>query len=271
MPQHLLIMASVFLVPVFAQRPTKQSFSPGCSNPSYPVPAPVKPPGIDAKCGIMGTGTTEANQNRAKNNFCATGEAEQLVIADFARLQAQVEKNPGIPFGDVPSGTRPKGPAVDRAPLQKLGEGKLVVMQGYVFAAKQEGAETVNCASNVPNLPSYHDIHIAVVDSAPQTDECSGIVTEMIPHHRPDAWKPANIDKVRQAKARVRITGQLFFDSSHVPCQNGQGVRDNPKRISLWEIHPVYNFEVCTADCANGGQWLRLDEWLKAGPPTSPQ
>jgi hypothetical protein len=69
------------------------------------------------------------------------------------------------------------------------------------------------------------------------------------------------VEKVAKAKALARITGQLYFDSSHVPCANGQHVRSNPKRNSLWEIHPVYKFEVCTADCDGKGQWLPLDQW----------
>jgi hypothetical protein len=59
----------------------------------------------------------------------------------------------------------------------------------------------------------------------------------------------------------VRIAGQQFFDSSHVPCANGAPVGSNPKRISLWEIHPIYNFEVCVSNCDGAGQWQPLTQW----------
>jgi len=53
--------------------------------------------------------------------------------------------------------------------------------------------------------------------------------------------------------ARAR-SGQLYFDSSHFPCKGGVGKgAGNPKRKSLWEIHPIYKFEVCTADCDGEG------------------
>ena len=86
----------------------------------------------------------------------------------------------------------------------------------------------------------------------------------MVPHHRPDLWTQENVEKVHNAKLPVRVTGQLYFDSSHFPCANGQGAGEgNPKRVSLWEIHPIYQFEVCTGDCDGAGKWVALDQWIK--------
>ncbi len=244
----------------------RQKFSPACSTPAYPSPAPPKALPIDAECGLTGSGGEEANQNSAKNNFCATGTPEPMTIADLQQLQTQVANDPTIDFGDDNSGSHSKGPQVNRAALQALGEGKLVSLIGYVLFARQEGSESVNCEKNVPDQAGFHDIHIEIVDSATSTDECSGVVTEMIPHHRPSVWTADNVQKLATAsgKSMVRVTGQLFFDSSHFPCENGQGLGSNPKRTSLWEIHPIYKFDVCAAgDCSAGGQWTPLDQWLK--------
>lgn len=93
------------------------------------------------------------------------------------------------------------------------------------------------------------------------TEECGGAVAEMSPHRRPDSWTHANVEKAARAGLPVRVTGQLYFDSSHVPCSGGQGVRSNPRRVSLWEIHPIYKFEVCTAGYDGAGTWLTLDKW----------
>jgi hypothetical protein len=213
---------------------------------------------------LQGSGGEEANQNAAKNNFCAGGTPTDMTLEDFASLQTQVNNDPSIPFGDSSREGRPKGPAVDRAPLQALGEGKLVRMQAFVLLGKQEGAESVNCENVVPNQPAFHDIHMDLVSSSEVTDECGGVVSEMIPHHRPDAWTAANVEKLVKAKLPVRVTGQLFFDSSHVPCQNGIPVGDNPKRVSLWEIHPIYKFEVCSGDCASDAGWVALDQWVNS-------
>jgi hypothetical protein len=256
--------------PAFGQSKAKPApfkpakFKPVCPNPTYPTPAPAKSPAIDALCGLPGSGTgPEGQQNMSKNDFCATGTPQQITIADLTNLQTQVEKNPAINFGSENKGTRKKGPTTNRAPLKKLGEDKLVTLKAFVFIARQEGAESVNCEKNVPDEPLFHDIHISLVAST-ANDECSGVVAEMSPHHRPDVWTQENVEKVSNKKLPVRVTGHLYFDSSHFPCSNGQSAGEgNPKRVSLWEIHPIYKFEVCTANCDGAGTWIALDQWVK--------
>ncbi|MBV8811302.1 MAG: hypothetical protein JO033_21750 [Acidobacteriaceae bacterium] len=257
----LLIVLALPIISVGSGQ--QNTFVPACGTPLYPSPPPSTTLAIDSVCGLQGDGGPEAQQNRAKNNFCASGDLQLLTGKDFQKLQEQVDADPSIPFGDKDSGTRPKGPAQDRGPLQKLGEGKLVSLQGYVLSAKQEGAESVNCQNTVPDKPAYHDIHIELVDKASETDECAGIVAEMIPHHRPANWRVDNVQQLAKSHTEVRVTGQLFFDSSHFPCKNGQAVGENPKRISLWEIHPIYKIDVCSGDCTGTGQWIPLDQWLK--------
>jgi len=241
---------------------SNQDFTPSCTNPSLPGPATT----IDTLCGLDGAGTqAEAKQNEAKNNFCATGTPETYTVDQFANLQNQVTNTKGINFGDQNTPTRQKGPTTDRTPLQQMGEGKLVVFQGYVLNARQEGAESVNCGPppRIPNAPENHDIHISLGQAASDS-ECSGIVAEMIPHHRPTVWTATNVLKVKNASTPVRVTGQLMFDSSHLPCAAGKPIRTNPARVSLWEVHPIYKFEVCTADCTTNGQWVSLEEWLRS-------
>jgi hypothetical protein len=242
-----------------------QGITPTCTTPRFPEPTAL---GIDTQCVNAGNGGNEAAQNTVKNNFCPTTNTGTVVtILEFQQLQNAVGSNHSINFG-------PTGPTTNRAPLTTLGEGRLVTLKAFVLTARQEGGESVNCKGHVPDQPVFHDIHISFVDAAnrlqagdtkPVSDkkECTGIVAEMSPHHRPANWTADNVNKVATAQALVRITGQQFFDSSHVPCSNGAPVGNNPKRISLWEIHPIYKFEVCTGDCAGAGQWVSLDEWLK--------
>ncbi|MCM3870218.1 MAG: hypothetical protein ND895_05915 [Pyrinomonadaceae bacterium] len=252
---------------VFGQTPVaaakRVKFKPACAKPSFPTPAPARSLGIDAQCGLAGAGAgPEGQQDMVKNNFCAKGTPQPITIDSLTKLQAQVEQNPAINFGNENKGTRKRGPTTNRAPLKKLGEGKLVTLKAFILIARQEGGESVNCGKNVPNEALFHDIHISLVDSTDIDNECSGVVAEMSPHHRPDSWTHGNVEKVAKEKLPVRVTGQLYFDSSHFPCSNGQGAGEgNPKRVSLWEIHPIYKFEVCTADCDGAGQWIDLDAW----------
>jgi hypothetical protein len=241
------------------------SLTPSCTAPAFPQSGATQ---IDSVCGAVGSGGKEANQNRAKNNFCATAPANPMTVADMVALQKKAQAIKGINFGnpDKHPLTAKPGPVVNRKPLAALGEGQEVALQGYVLLARQEGAESVNCgtSTNVPDLPAYHDIHISVVDAAANTDECSGVVVEMSPHHRPASWTPENVQSVAGQHLLVRVTGQLMFDSSHTPCLGGAAAEGDPRRASLWEVHPIYKFEVCpSGDCVSTG-WKALEDWAPA-------
>ncbi|HXY01867.1 MAG TPA: hypothetical protein VEI54_13165 [Candidatus Limnocylindrales bacterium] len=237
-------------------------FSQMCSSPHFP--AGGAPTSIDqTSCTLAGNGGAETWQNEAKNNFCAAGPSRPITIAEMVDMQTKVQQDGNIPFGNTHNHplTATPGPATDRKPLQAMGEGTIVSLEGYVKLARQEGAESVNCGSNVANIASNHDIHIAIVDS-PGADECSGVVVEMVPHYRPASWTPANVNAVGSANLRVRVTGQLMFDSSHTPCRNGTSIQGDPKRSSLWEVHPIYQFDVCPQGSCNGGVgWVPLEQF----------
>lgn len=233
-----------------------------CANPMFPAPATA----IDTStCTLDGNGGDEKNQNDAKNNFCPTTSAAQtLKISDLVSLQKKVQKNKDIPFGSLSHPLTAKGgPAIDRAPLQALGEGKEVMLLGFVKIARQEGKESVNCTTHVPDDPAFHDIHVSIVSKVGQA-ECTGAVAEMIPRHRFAEWTIVKLTEIAAAGMPVRVTGQLMFDSSHTPCQGSAAIHGDPARASLWEVHPIYKFEVCTqGKCSSGTGWVPLETWVK--------
>src|ERR1700693_4862783 len=161
----LLIRGTSFGIALYADDLTQT-----CSSPQFPQAAPTK---IDSACGTSGNGGSEANQNQAKNNFCAAGPANPVSIPDLIALQKKAQAIKGISFGNPdhhPLTSNP-GPMINRSALISLGEGNLVVLQGFVLVARQEGAESVNCGKAVSNSPAYHDIHISIVDTATNTNE----------------------------------------------------------------------------------------------------
>jgi hypothetical protein len=247
---------------------------------------------LDLSCEISGTINSKDNaekqaaekaQNMAKNNFCLSGDPTTVTFDTLKQLQT-VANEKQIVFGK-------KGPTPDRSTLKsliaspdggRLGEGKLVQLTAFVFEARQENAESVNC--EVKNKPASNDIHISLTaeqfplptKGSPENDpsrlkECLGAVAEMSPHFRPKSWTPQLVNKIADEKLPVRVTGHLFFDSSHEPCDvsGAEPVASagNPKRMSLWEIHPIYNFEVCTsgktleACSAASAKWATLEKW----------
>ena len=257
MPKSILLM-SVLSAILWGQSTFQQT----CDNPRFPGDATP----IDSTCIVTGTSDPtkpDGLQNAAKNNFCPQVTSVTVKVKSLKSLQKKTEKQEKSM--NLTLGTPPP----DRTFLSTLGEGDLVTFEGFVFLARQECKETVNCGLNIPNTDASHDIHISLldrsrktVDSDPQAkkdaEECTGMVAEMIPHHRPPEWTACNVNDVAQQKLRVRITGQRFFDGSHVPCKGSLPQGSNPKRVSVWEIHPIYTFDVCpTGTCSHGG-WVPL-------------
>jgi hypothetical protein len=240
-------------VAVHGPKPTGGPFVAGCA---YPFADIAVEHSIDADCGAFGDATDGPNQaqNLAKNNFCAAGSAITVAANDLVQLQDAAVK------AKIPSGSHDQLPP-DRSVLkdlvkttkgEALGEGVKVRLVAFVEnahysdvpsaadRAKGKGGEAVNCNEF---LNETNDIHIPLVETA-GANECTSVTAEMSPHARPVGWTPAALNVAGQV---VRVTGQLFFDGSHKLCLNGKGVPGNPARESLWEIHPVYALDVCSA------------------------
>ena len=150
---------------------------------------------------------------------------------------------------------------------KKIGEGTRVSIVGYVESAHYSDVndgESVNCELTGDE---NNDIHVPIVQTA-GADECSSVTAEITPHYRPNVWTAANLNK---PQVPLRFTGHLLFDAEHKPCR-GTTVEE-PKRQSVWEVHPVYSIDVCVAnnvsqcDASDEKVWLALDTWLKQQPP----
>jgi hypothetical protein len=238
---------------------------------------------IDQSCGLKGNPASAQNshtQNLVKNNFCASASAPETYTPQMLiDLQGKTT---------VPSGYG-KEPA-DRTALDALGEGKVVRMKAYLLEAHHAdlgagptAGESVNCNNGTP---PFNDVHIAL-GPQPDTQECASVTAEISPHYHPAAWDAiGNFEVYSGGKYKVnpgmasrlqahpyRITGQLFFDASHEPCPCGS-VKCEPLRSSVWEIHPVYQIEVCKAgtqcDETNDADWLAFDKWWKTLAPLQP-
>ena len=269
----LLVLAMVCVAAYAAPVPKAQPFKPGCTLP-FDAIAQRNLPIDDGRCLAGGNanaappnGKNQKAQNEAKNNFCAPAPAVDLAQADFVDLQAAAVAQ-HIPFG----GESQLPP--DRTKLVKLsktaggteiGEGTQVRFVAFVDKAHYsdvDKGESVNC--NIPG-ESTNDIHIPLLQTKTGS-ECDSVTAEMSPHMRPAFWTPANLNRLG---VPVRVTGQLFFDAAHKPCKNGTG---SPARVSLWEIHPVYAFDVCKQ--AEIGQcraeqendWVSLTQWVHDHP-----
>ena len=272
LPATLLLAASISLA--------QTTFPDQCDGSPLPFAAIEAPHPIDSTCGLPGKPASRAPsqlQNSLKNNFCApSANPETFTPKMLIDLQANTH---------VPSG--PGHEPGDRAALQQLGEGKVIRMKAFLIEAHHAdlgGGESVNC--NGPNEED-NDVHIALGDAV-DAQECGSVTAEISPHYRPASWNEIGHFEVFNKSARkyvvnvalasrlqahpYRITGQLFFDSSHQPCPCGTSCA--PSRASVWEIHPVYNIEVCKAgascDQTADGDWMAFDDWWKTLQPIQP-
>jgi hypothetical protein len=221
---------------------------------------------VDAKCGLDGSAAANDVKTRlemnVKNNFCAEGSANPITYDDLKDLQ-KLSDSQGLKQKLKTSRTSLTN-IFKSAAGNQVGEGSLVQLVAFVEHAKNSNkgtGEVVNCKLKAVE---ENDIHIELTIDKDDDDPCNSVTAEMSPHFRPEAWDDLVNLKLERP---VRITGQLFFDSSHAPCHDD--VRPTPNRISTWEIHPVYQFEVCKAkektlaacDVKNNSLWVPLDQW----------
>ena len=90
----------------------------------------------------------------------------------------------------------------------------------------------------------------------------------MIPQGRNSGWTVKKLKRIAKEGRPVVIRGQLFYDNKHrVNDDPDEVLGGEPKRASLWEVHPVTEFFVCMAankKCnvknVTTQQWVRLEK-----------
>jgi hypothetical protein len=263
----------------------------------FSLPTQARP--IDSKCGAGGSAAhgpdvSKRLQNEAKNNLCSSGDPVTLTMADFMAMQARAQEL-GIRFGaDDSGGTHHEHLPADRTQLKpesnnfhtadgrRVGEGTKVQIVGFMNEPHPGGKEDVNCeATDNPEK----DVHINLVESPapwlpaksdPQVQQkeadrnaalCKGIVVETIPHYRPAPLEAAALRSVAKQGAPALISGQLFFDASHFPCEGSvPHAGGHPARGSLFEIHAITGIQICKhktlAECPadNKNVWTELHQ-----------
>lgn len=174
--------------------------------------------------------------------------------------------------------------------LAAMGEGHAAAVIGYLYYVKQEGAESSNCELTAPEDTDYHigigfDKSVAAsgVPRAKPTPadktalKQTAVVVEMTPQYR-DSFAPEwTIDAVKAVLGKqVKVIGQLMADNEHNVTKDNCGLAghgENCWRASIWELHPVTSFQVCTlkdALCAqDGAGWVDIGEAATAEDATA--
>jgi len=219
------------------------------------------------ECEVNGCAAADSKRglfNKAKNHQATGTNARTISFADLKSLQTQAD-------AVVEQGTELNQEQRDslsnfQVSTGKVSKGRLVKLTGFIAQGLDphpNTGESVNCRLKTP---VNNDFHITLA-LKPSHTEFQGVVVEMIPHDRPAEWTIEKLKKVKQKKLLVMLFGNLFYDNDHVvnsdPTDNLTG---QPKRFSLWEIHPITRFFVCQKAnnaCAttNTTQWTKLEDF----------
>jgi hypothetical protein len=211
------------------------SFTPPCPLPFAKI---AKRQPVDSKCGVPDGNTTVGKQDQIKDNFCAKGTPVVLTYEVYPILQSAAVELLGPRY--APPADRSKLKNIVTWKGKKIGEGTVVTLVAFVDRARYSDVDTGESVNCDLHGDADNDVHIPLLQTAGDSDECHSVTAEISPHYRPDAWTPENLNKIKNP---VRMTGQLFFDASHKPCS--ATMKEEPLRQSVWEIHPIYSVDVC--------------------------
>jgi hypothetical protein len=193
-----------------------------------------------------------------------------LTFADLDKLQELTDSR-DVPQGEHLSANVRKKLLNFSVNSKTISEGDLVAVTGFVAQdrdVKCGGAESVNCghknsSGEADTGPCTRtDIHVPVVEN-PNGIQIQSFVAEPIPQGpNVKIWLPPAFDKLKDDKRRILVRGGLFYDSIHIVNTN-KAPGGQPKRFTLWEIHPITAVLVCTlsdnsCDPANASQWAPL-------------
>lgn len=223
-----------------------------------------------ASCTTAGCGKTPGDKaiNQTKRHQVTVEGALQLSFDDFLALQMHCLKDDD-PVGEgatpTPHDRATKLRALSLPGGRHAGEGDSVMLSGFLVGKPHAtGGESVNCGFS---HAGETDFHINVAPS-PRSSEHHSIVVEMIPQKRPDEWTTGKLVAAMHQGLPVFVSGQLFYDSKHfVNARPGlKGREKQPKRFSLWEVHPIRGLLVCPSrDCdmedPKSAGWVKLAVW----------
>jgi hypothetical protein len=206
--------------------------------------------------GCSAAGSAHGLVNQLKRTVPPEGTPITLTFDTFSQLQATavelVDQSVEIEPAD-----RDKIKSIETTE-GTVGEGSRVRLVAFLSEGRPHAnsGESVNC-----NLKREvnNDIHISVAETK-NASEFEGIVVEMIPQDRPANWTSSEVETLRRKV--LLIEGGLFYDNLHFANADASNpLGGQPKRFSLWEIHPVTSVKVCKKTTVSQCDPDRASDW----------
>lgn len=254
------------------------SQSPQCF--SDPVQCPLT--------GCARDGTPEAEANKIRKTLPDATEVNhvrRVIVQDLETLQFRTDNELRHPQGLAIHDRKPFQGATLRTDHWLLGERIMVQLYGYIVGVRTSRSDNENCNFIGSDANNY----VVNIGANPRATEFESVLVVFVPSKdrkeewttpskdRKEKWtapskdrkeKWALLENLRYAQERkwqVRVTGQLFYDSKHrVNNDPASDLPDEPRRLSLWELHPANVIEYCrqedpsTCDPGNATHWQSL-------------
>lgn len=198
----------------------------------------------EAGCSAAGSSHGIANQFK-KTIPDTSSDPTHLTFDDVFQLQDHVDNVLEFEQGaDLTRTRRMKLRNIDLASVT-VGEGSYVQIIGFIAPDRElrpAGPESVNCRLTGA---SNNDVHIPIVKESDH-GEFDSVVVEPIPQARQSTWTLTNFRRLQRNGTLLLVRGQLFYDNIHKVNDDPDHVLSGePKRFSVWEVHPVTEFLVC--------------------------
>lgn len=208
-----------------------------------------------SSCPITGCAMEAPHKltNTRKRTFPpTTAPIKVLTFEDLDLLQALTDSKL-IPQGEHLTAAQRKQLTNFTIGTQTISEGDHIAVTGFVASDRIiscGGAESVNCGhKNAHDAPDTEpctrtDIHVPIVATV-EGRQIQSFVSEPIPQGpNVKLWTPAVFTTAKTAGKRLLIRGGLFYDSIHI-VNTREDPSSQPKRFTLWEIHPITAVFVC--------------------------
>lgn len=206
----------------------------------------------EGECGARGRGG-DPQLNTLKNRIDWPRNYEFLWVLPSAITEHKSPNFRGAERSDWTGKAADSVSAYEGLPL--VVTGYLVDDDRYTTAsgqgAEQQGPETTNCGA----ARGDGDIHLWLTPNAHQRYG-KGIVAEITPriisasNWGSEAELQKKLKYIARQGIQVEIYGWLMFDEEHYTQlkTTGCGAKFCPRRATLWELHPVMELTVSTAN-----------------------
>lgn len=275
----------------------QQSILPGGNPPATPSGGTVQPAVCADDIGDFRTchtqyptGCTKAGKYDASLNLLKN----QLVPPSSPPIQFLGQSDVAALESKLPKGLAKSNHGSFTDALAQLGEGHVYGLRGYLYYAQKGGtSESSNCQLGDIDAIDFHigigfDPEIAAkllakkAGTGKLTDEenaslnKTSVIVEMTPHYRFQFKPDWTLQAVEAAVGRqVRVIGQLLVDNEHLDAKDDCAIGNAATcwRASVWELHPVIQFQVCESDkpCADDStSWVDVGAKTPAKVTTTP-